>query len=357
MTFIALTRREAARFEDDLLARVERALDPERHALIRLEATLPGPLAVFEHEALLNELLLRFVAARGVDQISWPGRDRDRELYEIGTAAVAPPSAPRRRPAVPARWSDLATLTWPELDALLADRPCTAVVPLGSTEQHGPHLPYATDTWIADALAARFCAEVGDAVACPTLPIGCSSEHLAFPGTLDVQAETLRALLLDVVRSLQRHGFCRAFIFSAHGGNCAALAEALPALRAAAAPMAVTAYTDLAALTALFHRSSAAFGVASEASGHHAGEFETSILRALRPEAVRLDRLQAGIVDQRDDPQTLFYPSLRAQAPNGVVGDPRGASAARAQRYLDDWVALLVAEYRREQASTYTKGT
>jgi creatinine amidohydrolase len=201
-------------------------------------------------------------------------------------------------------------------------------------------------------LAARFCAQVGEAIWCPTIPIGCSSEHLAFPGTLDVQAETLRTILLDVVRSLQRHGFSRTFIFSAHGGNYSALVDALPALRAAAAPMQVTAYTDLAALTAVFHRLSAEFGVTSEASGHHAGEFETSIVRAIRPEAVRGDRLEAGIVERRDDPQALFYPSLRAHAPSGVVGDPRAASAARAEHYLEGWVELLVGTYRRENPST-----
>lgn len=352
MTFIALTRRDAGPFEDEVLGPIERALDRDRHALLRLDATLPGALAIFEHEALMNELMLRFIAARQIDQIGWPGRERDRELYEIGGSVSVPEGTHDRARGRPRAMSRLESLAWPEVEALLAGGARTAVVPLGSTEQHGPHLPYATDTWIADALAARFCVHVGDAIWCPTIPLGCSSEHLAFPGTLDVRPETLRAVLLDVVRSLARHGFSHVFVFSAHGGNYVPLADALPALRAEAPTMRVTAYTDLAELTALFHRLSAEFGVSGEASGHHAGEFETSILCAIRPEAVRTDRLETGFVERHDDPQALFYPSLRVHASSGVVGDPRSASAARAERYLAAWVELLVAAYRRENPST-----
>ena len=90
---------------------------------------------------------------------------------------------------------------------MLAAGPRTAVIPLGSTEQHGPHLPFATDTWIADALAERLCARLEEAIQCPTVALGCSREHLAFPGTLDLGARTLGAVLVDLVTSLRRHGF------------------------------------------------------------------------------------------------------------------------------------------------------
>jgi creatinine amidohydrolase len=110
-------------------------------------------------------------------------------------------------------------------------------------------------------------------------------------------------------------------------------------------------YADLDALTAEGHRLSATFGVGPEASGHHAGELETSIVLALRPDAVRTARIEPGLVTVPADPQALFYPSLREHAPTGVVGDPRGAAAERADSYLDGWVELLVAAYRREYAS------
>jgi creatinine amidohydrolase len=352
-TFVALTRHDAVH-EPELLARLGQMLDPTRHRVVRLAAALPGPLAIFEHEALMNELMLRYVAACGIDQADWPGRGNDVPLYALGGGRTPGADTPAV-PPTPA--NHLEQLTWLELERVLAVGPRTAVIPLGATEQHGPHLPFATDTWIAEALAERFCTRVAEAIRCPTVAFGCSREHLAFPGTLDLDPRTLGALLIDLVTSLQHHGFACAFVFSAHGGNYAALRTALPALRAAAAPMQVIAFTDLEQLTGVLHQASAAFGVTPEASGHHAGEFETSILQGLRPGDVRTGALAPGFVEPHPDPQTLFYPSLRTHAPSGTVGDPRPAAASHAAAYLDAWVAVLVEAYRREKKSPYTSGT
>jgi creatinine amidohydrolase len=367
---------------------------------VRLVATLALPYCLFEHDALVSALVLAGVAAGVVDQARWPGRGRDRPLYAVGSddeaAATVPgddaatasgdrPAAERPSGETPtaapgiaepaaraARLGGDATeapaavrgeeddglgaactverrldaLAWPELAAALAAGPRVALVPLGATEQHGPHLPLATDTWIGDALAARLALRLPETLVCPTLPLGCSREHLDFPGTLDLRPATLAAVLADVLASLARHGFAGAFVFSAHGGNCADLAAALPALAAAAAPMQVHSCTDLATVAAALARVAAAHGVAPEAAGHHAGEAETSILMALRPELVRAGALAPGWVASVADPQTLFYPSLRERVPNGTVGDPRGASATRADAYLEAWVDRLEAVYR-----------
>jgi creatinine amidohydrolase len=169
---------------------------------------------------------------------------------------------------------------------------------------------------------------------------------MGFPGTLDLRPETLVTVLGDLLASLRAHGFQRAFLFSAHGGNAAILKDAQPELAKACDPMQVIAFIDLAALTETLHGVSAGLGVAPEAAGHHAGEFETSILSALRPQTVRRSALAAGTLFQGGDAQALFYPNLRANAPNGTVGDPRGAAAPRAQRYLEAWVELLTDYYR-----------
>lgn len=347
-TFLALTRRGTPG-EEDLLALVETALDPDRHRLLRLEARLPGPLAIFEHEALMNEVMLRYIAAAAIDQVRWPGKGRDAALYRLDAARVRgdhPPTS--RAPRRPVRRLD--ALTWPELEALMAGGIRTAVVPLGATEQHGPHLPFATDAWVAEALAERFCERVPEAIHCPVLALGCSSEHLDFPGTLDLHAETLERVLRDVLLSLRRHGFACAFVFSAHGGNYAALRTAADRLRAACAPMRLGIFDDLDGLTAVAHDASAAYGVNAAASGHHAGEFETSIVAALRPEAVRSASAAPGLLITTD-PQGMFYPSLRPNAATGVVGDPRAAAAEHGRRYLDAWTDLLVTAYRRASHS------
>jgi creatinine amidohydrolase len=235
-------------------------------------------------------------------------------------------------------------MTWRELEAALARGCRTAVVALGSIEQHGPHLPLATDAWIADALLERVCARLDDAIAVPTVPVGCASEHLDFPGTLDLREATLSMLLTDVLASLGRHGFERAFVFSAHGGNCAPLARAAPALAAACAPLELVVFTDLEALTAALQEAGSAAGVGPAAAGHHAGELETSILLALRPHAVRTAELAPGLAAPAADAQALFYPSLRANAPRGA-------------RYLDVWADVLVDAYRGAKKRTHANGT
>ncbi len=354
---LALTHAGAAA-ERELVDEAEALLVPGRQRLVRLEASLPAPLGIFEHEALLNALVLRGIDALGIDPTRWPGSERESALYEMQPGAGAkgagsPVSRARARDvaATPARSLPraLAALTWPEIEALLAAGCRTAVIPLGAIEQHGPHLPLDTDARIADALAERFCAAVPEALRLPALWPGCSREHLGFPGTLDLRASTLEALLVDVVGSLARHGFDHLFVFSAHGGNDAALRAMLPALRAASAPARVTAFTGVERIAAAQARASAAEGVAAGACGHHAGEHETSILLGLSPSAVRADRLELGVTEVGQDPQALFYPDLRQRAPNGVVGDPRQASGRRAEGYLAAWADALVAAYRAEK--------
>ena len=340
-TFLALTRPDAPH-DEPLLLGFEAMLDPARHSLVRLRASLPSPLAVLEHEMHLNALLLRDIEARGVDQVRWPGRGADAPLYDRASLPLA------RR---------LDDCTWPEVQRLVAGGCRTAVLPLGSTEQHGPHLPLGTDTRIGDALADRLCAAAGDALACPTLPVGCASEHLAFPGTLHVEPATLAAVVRDTIRALAGHGIERVFVFSAHGGNVAPLRAMLPGLQADCAPVAVSAYTDLDGLMAALHAEAAAAGVPAAEGGHHAGEVETSILLALDPARVRTDALAPGLLADAADPQALFYPDLRANAPGGVVGDPRRADAARGLRYLRVWTALLLEAYRGEKKSAQTTGT
>jgi creatinine amidohydrolase len=360
-TFAALARSGAPR-ETELLARLEAALSRDRHHLLRLPSALPSPFAIFEHEALLNELVLRRMAEERLDNARWPGRGAEALLYDLAPGskpeppapAPAPPAEPPPAPGpaappAPRGGSSLEELAWPELEARLASGSATAVLALGATEQHGPHLPLATDSWIAEALAERFCARVPEAIRVPLLRIGCSSEHLAFPGTLHLRPETLRAVLEDVLASLRRHGFARAFLFSAHGGNRAALRAALPALAGACAPLRLIAHTDLGELTARLHARSRGLGIDPAASGHHAGELETSIVAALHPGAVRRDRLAAGLLCGAVDAEAIFAEGLRARAPSGTVGDPRGADPRRAEAYLETWTALLVDHYLRER--------
>jgi creatinine amidohydrolase len=349
-TLLALARVDAPH-ERERLERLRELLDPSRHVLVSIEASLPGLLAVFEHEAWTSMLVLAAMEHAGIDAADWPGRGADGPLY-----ALSAEPAPRRvatRPPVAA----LDAATWPELEAALAAGRSLAVLPLGATEQHGAHLPLATDRWIADALAARFCARVPNAVRLPALALGASREHLAFPGTLSLTDDTLAAVLADLVGSLARHGFEEIFCFSAHGGNLGALRAHEARLAAAARPARWFALCDHGALTARLFALAEANGVPAEAAGYHAGELESSIVAALRPGALRTGTLAPGLLDVPPDAQMIFYPDLRANAPTGTVGDPRAASPDRAALYLDAWTAELVAAYEGAKKRHQTNGT
>jgi creatinine amidohydrolase len=345
LTLLALTHAGDGA-ERKLLDRVAAALDPSRHRIVELESSLPGAAAVFEHEALLDWLMLRWIAERRIDQMDWPARGRDRALYESDDWTPARmASTPRRIVAA----TSAEAMTSSELAAAVGAGRTTAVLALGSTEQHGAHLPLATDTRVAEALAERFCRLVPEALRLPTLSLGCSSEHLGFTGTLSLRPATFTALLRDVVESLRDSGFRRVFLFSAHGGNFAALAAALPDLRSRAPDLTIGAFTDLDRLTSALQDEAKRSGITPEAAGHHAGEVETSIVLAIEADLVRREKSAPGLVEPTDDPQALFYPRLRARAESGVVGDPTAADAARGRRYLERWARLLLAEYRGEK--------
>ncbi len=216
--------------------------------------------------------------------------------------------------------TDLARAVWPELPG----RPLLAV-PLGSVEQHGPHLPLATDTVVAEAVvrAARL-----DAVVAPAVPYGASGEHEGFPGTVSIGTDALTTLLVEYGRSACRWAG-RLLVVNGHGGNLDALRSAVPLLRAEG-------------------RDAAWFPCGVPGGDAHAGRTETSLLAHLEPGSVRTDRSVAGVTTPVGD----LLPRLRAEgvravSPTGVLGDPAGASAEEGARLLAGLAARLSAAVAR----------
>jgi creatinine amidohydrolase len=238
---------------------------------------------------------------------------------------------------------ELDRMTWPEVRAEQERGRDTVVVAFGATEQHGPHMPLATDALLGDHLA-RMVAERLDAFVAPTVRIGCSEHHLAFPGTLSVSEETFHGVVADIVRSLARGGFRRAVLLPTHGGNFAPLAAALDALGPVDG-IEVRALTDLGALFALARVGVEEHDVPLGEGGVHAGEWETSMLMAIHPELVHLERGEPGYTG---DPQAaigaIFGEGVHTVAANGVIGDPTRASADHGARYWDEALAVILAE-------------
>ena len=236
---------------------------------------------------------------------------------------------------------ELDRLTWPEVKAELQAGRDTVVVAFGATEQHGPHMPLATDALIGDHLA-RLVADRLDAFVAPTVRIGCSEHHLAFPGTLSVSQETFAAVVADLVASLERGGFRRVILLPTHGGNFAPLAAAVQGLHA---EIQISALTDLGALMAIAQLGAEEHGVPLEHGGLHAGEWETSMLMAIHPELVHAERGEAGFTgDPQAAIQSIFGAGVDSVAANGVIGDPAQASADHGERYWDRVLEITLAE-------------
>ncbi len=330
---------EAARWLDRLAS----TLDPALHDLRVIRAELSWPFAALEYEAIFDELVLRVLAETERDVVDWPGADREAALYAAGPAPSALGSA--ERPRAPRAARRLEEAVWPEVEALIRGGRRTALIGLGSIEQHGPHLPLGTDRWIADALLEGLVDRLEDAIALPAVAVGCASEHLDFAGTLHVEPQTLEATLRDLLRSLLRHGFERAFVFTAHGGNVEALVDMEPRLSEDARPLELRIETDLR-VGAMQSAAVGSESLSPLSAGPHAGEYETSLVARLRPGTIRTEALVPGRIVEPGHAQGLFYPSLRPNAESGVLGDPSAASALRGGRYLEAWLDLLEAAYR-----------
>jgi creatinine amidohydrolase len=240
-------------------------------------------------------------------------------------------------------------LTWPEVRDELARGRDTVVIAFGATEQHGEHMVLATDAVLGDELARRVAERLG-AFCAPTVRVGCSRHHLAFPGTLSVEESTFRAVVSDLVRSLARGGFRRVVLLATHGGNFAPLGAAVESLGDAAG-IEVVALSDVSVLLRVALAGESEHGVPLPEGGLHAGEWETSLLLACRPELVHMERARAGYTG---DPQaaigTLFDAGVETLSDNGVIGDPARASAAHGERYWELVVELVIEAIEAQSA-------
>ena len=215
---------------------------------------------------------------------------------------------------------DLAGTPWPQVEA--TGRRSVLVVPLGSTEQHGPHLPLDTDTRVATAVVTGLVDQVADLTVAPALAYGASGEHAAFAGTLLVGHGVLADMLTELVRS-SRTAFRGVVFVSGHGGNREAL-ETVHARSAAEGDDVLV------------------WSVHVPGGDAHAGRTETSLMLAIAPETVRLPLAQAGC----SEPLETLLPRLRAVgvrpvSSNGVLGDPAGASPKEGRTLLASLVTQL----------------
>lgn len=225
----------------------------------------------------------------------------------------------------------LADATWPQLDGL--GRDAVLAVPVGSTEQHGPHLPLSTDTDIAVAIAEELARRRPQVLVAPAIAYGSSGEHAAFAGTLSIGQEAIELVLVELGRSACAT-FARVVFVSAHGGNREPVLRAQRRLRDEG-------------------RDVRAFFVQWPGDAH-AGRTETSVMLMLAPQRVRMQLADAGeTAPIAELMPRLITGGVRAVSANGVLGDPAHASADEGRALVVEAgadAARLVDEWPRERA-------
>lgn len=229
--------------------------------------------------------------------------------------------------------SRLADQRWPDLEG---QRPLV-VLPLGSCEQHGPHLPLDTDYAVAEAVAERVADLLADdhsLLLAPGQPYGASGEHESFPGTVSIGHQALYLLIVELGRSVLRWAD-RLLVVNGHGGNLPSLPAAIGTLRREG-------------------RNAAWWPCLPPGGDLHAGRAETSMMLRLRSTAVRAERAVAGpcepielLLDR------LIGESVRGVSESGVLGDPCGANTQQGENLLSEMAVQLAWDVTEWQVSKH----
>ena len=275
-----------------------------------------------------------------------------RNALEVPTASA---SQARQRSTEPTPFSTMKTwirdsrnfayLTWQKVDRLPRDR-TLLVLPTAAIEQHGHHLPLATDTLINNFVlghALQLLPETLPVYALPPVCYGKSNEHIGYPGTLALSARTFMDTIHDLGASIASAGFQKLVLYNTHGGNISCVDVMTRDLRA-----------EFGLRTFYLSCSGGAMldlDPQEKAYGFHAGELETSLLLAACPELVHPDRYTVNYIAEVNDPHVLtpeggpanFAWLTRDIAPSGVMGDPTPASAEKGARWLEQ-MAVAVAK-------------
>jgi len=215
--------------------------------------------------------------------------------------------------------NNIATNTWSQI----ANRESTVLLlPLGSCEQHGPHLPLDTDTQIAQHLCAQAAQQDNRILIAPSLSITASGEHAGFPGTLSIGTDALTQVLIEIVRSAD---WCNGVVFvNGHGGNTDAVNAAVRTLKSE-------------------QRNVAAWWPRIEHGDAHAGASETSMMLAINPEQVNMAKAEVGATQPLSQLETqLRSGGVRAVSANGVLGDPTTATSEHGLSLLSQLTHDLV---------------
>ena len=266
--------------------------------------------------------------------------------------------------SLPRYWSQLTTRDFAALDVAAT----VAVLPLGATEQHGPHLPLGVDTVLADGIvtaALPLLPAKLPVLFLPTQQIGLSPEHARFAGTLTLSAETVIRMWNEIGAGVARAGVKKLVLFNAHGGHVGAMDIVARELRAAHGLIVYS----VSWFNLPLGDAGAQFGADEHRFGVHAGDIETSMMLALAPQQVRMGEAKnfRSTSEQRAADYAILGNGKSAKLgwamedynPQGAAGNAAAATAARGQAVVDAaaaQLALLLAEVSRLPLDTANTG-
>jgi creatinine amidohydrolase len=242
-------------------------------------------------------------------------------------------------------------MIWQELissDFHDVDRRTPVLLPVAAVEQHGPHLPLATDRMIVEHFAGELNSQLDERVlVLPTMPVGCSDHHMEFAGSLTLSQETFLSVAKQYLHSAWRHGFQRFLVLNAHGGNQGVGQVLLEQFGTEHANSQIVVATwwrvAVEALEALNETGAGGVG--------HACEFETSLMLHIAPELVRVDAIEkrANVptyawaeADLLRSPRAALFRTMKQMTPNGAYGEPARATAEKGKEISDSVCEALV---------------
>jgi creatinine amidohydrolase len=237
-------------------------------------------------------------------------------------------------------------MTWQEIKEALEKGKKTIIVPIGSIEQHGPHLPEGTDTYTGDILGEKIARKLGDTLVAPTIRPGCSRHHIEFPGTITLTPETLMRTIKEVCASLAHHGFKNIVLMPTHGGNFAPVNAVAPEI-ARKLKVNLVVIADLKELIETMAKAMQDFQVTPAQAGAHSGAAETSLMLACYENLVRKDLIQTGHLGEYTTP-TILSKGIKAYSPIGVLGDPKKATKEAGEKIVNQLVETYVQKIKKQ---------
>jgi len=241
----------------------------------------------------------------------------------------------------------LENISFTQVDALNRDK-TLCVLPVGSMEQHGPHLPNGMDTQVAVEIAQRASQQAAKAFDClllPPIPFGQSPEHMDFPGTITFSAETYIRMLKEISASIARHGFKTLYIINGHGGNISAISAAAFDIRDAF-KLRIFMFNVWAVITGLWNE--LGLREATDKTDAHGGEIETSLVQYLFPQYVNMEKsvdedneqLAKGKLINLGGPISFNWNSLEDIAPSGISGQASFGNVEKGKIVFDALVKM-----------------